>query len=88
MSSHTTQYFGWATTGSSDAHTLDAIGSSYTRFPGSTVADLMTAIRHKTTVAIKGYWPITALANYGYHALRDNIYQIYHAKRHLISNPR
>ena len=40
---------GVATVGSSDAHTLAAIGSGWTTFPGRTAADLRRAIEARTT---------------------------------------
>jgi len=40
--------------GSSDAHILDAIGLGATEFPGSTAADLLTALQDGTTVVRKG----------------------------------
>ncbi|HVO68426.1 MAG TPA: PHP domain-containing protein [Aggregatilineaceae bacterium] len=65
--------FGWAETGSSDAHNLSAIGSSLTRFPGTTIADLLAAIARRTTSAVAGYWPTAALAGYGYASVRDSL---------------
>jgi predicted metal-dependent phosphoesterase TrpH len=35
--------------GNSDAHHLDAIGSAYTEFPGTTLADFLVAVRDRTT---------------------------------------
>lgn len=49
--------FGWAALGGSDAHTLAAIGSSFTYFPGHSTADLLAAIRERRTVACGGFWP-------------------------------
>ena len=37
--------------GGSDAHALSMIGKGYTKFPGSTVEDLLQAIKDKTTQA-------------------------------------
>jgi predicted metal-dependent phosphoesterase TrpH len=41
-------------TGGSDAHFLDAVGSSYTVFPGSSAGDLRRAIEQGTTHAFDG----------------------------------
>lgn len=38
-----------ALVGNSDAHDMSAIGSAYTRFPGSTVEDFILALRERTT---------------------------------------
>ena len=43
--------------GSSDAHFLQAIGSYYTRFEGSTAAELRRAIEAGATVAVEGEYP-------------------------------
>jgi predicted metal-dependent phosphoesterase TrpH len=43
-----------AKVGSSDAHILDAIGLGSTEFPGTTAADLLTALQEGTTVVNKG----------------------------------
>jgi hypothetical protein len=40
-----------AKTGSSDAHTIDTIGFGVTEFEGHTAADLVSALRNKTTKA-------------------------------------
>ena len=40
-----------AKTGSSDAHTIDTMGFGVTEFEGSTAADLVSALRNKTTKA-------------------------------------
>jgi len=40
-----------AKTGSSDAHVIDTIGFGVTEFEGSTAADLLTALKNKTTKA-------------------------------------
>lgn len=40
--------------GSSDAHILDAIGLGATEFPGSTAAELLTALQDGTTAVRKG----------------------------------
>jgi predicted metal-dependent phosphoesterase TrpH len=61
---------GWTQIGSSDAHTLDAIGSSFTIFLGSRAADLISTIRHRAAIALGGYWSAVALADYGYHKIR------------------
>ncbi len=65
--------FNWTETGSSDAHTLDAIGSSFTTFLGCTANDLITAIRHHATIAYGGYWSAAALADYGVRTIRHTI---------------
>jgi hypothetical protein len=74
-------HFGWAELGGSDAHTLDAIGSSYAEFPGTTAADLIAAIRNRTTVACGRMWPKRSFARYGYHTLRSHIRPIWKARR-------
>jgi predicted metal-dependent phosphoesterase TrpH len=43
-----------ASMGNSDAHHLAQLGSAYTRFPGTTVDDLLDAIRQQTTLACWG----------------------------------
>jgi hypothetical protein len=43
-----------AKVGNSDAHILNAIGLGATEFPGSTAADLLTALQEGTTVVHKG----------------------------------
>lgn len=53
-----------AETGGSDAHTLDAIGSAYTKFPGNTTADLLNALKNRTTQAGGGFWSLGAFARY------------------------
>jgi predicted metal-dependent phosphoesterase TrpH len=40
-----------AKTGSSDAHVIDTIGFGVTEFEGNTAADLLTALKNKTTKA-------------------------------------
>lgn len=47
-----------AFTGSSDAHSLGAIGSGLTRFPGRTALELRTALEHRITSAHGGVWPL------------------------------
>ncbi|MCS7002970.1 MAG: hypothetical protein NZ518_08990, partial [Dehalococcoidia bacterium] len=42
-----------AETGSSDAHFLPHIATSYTAFPGTTAADLRRAIETRTTCAVR-----------------------------------
>lgn len=49
---------GLASLGNSDAHTLGAIGSGRTRFPGKTAADLRAAIVARETYAEGGAWPL------------------------------
>jgi predicted metal-dependent phosphoesterase TrpH len=46
----------WAETGSSDAHTLTAIGCARTIFSGHTAADLRTAIERRETAPIGAFW--------------------------------
>lgn len=60
----------WAETGGSDAHTLNAIASSYTSFPGRAALDLLSALRSRQTEANGGYWSALTFANFGYHSLR------------------
>jgi hypothetical protein len=59
--------YGLAETGGSDAHTLEAIGSSYTAFPGTTAEGLIAALRARTTQARFGYWSLAAVVRYGSH---------------------
>jgi predicted metal-dependent phosphoesterase TrpH len=40
----------------SDAHTLGAIGSAFTRFPGSSALDLRAAFAARQTVPVNGVW--------------------------------
>jgi predicted metal-dependent phosphoesterase TrpH len=49
--------FRLAPTGSSDAHYLPAIGTSYTAFPGRTAEDLRAALQAGKTVAVAGRHP-------------------------------
>jgi predicted metal-dependent phosphoesterase TrpH len=44
------EQWGFAGTGSSDAHFWQHIGAGYTRFPGSTAEDLRQAILNRTTI--------------------------------------
>ncbi|MBL8153009.1 MAG: phosphotransferase [Anaerolineae bacterium] len=46
-------------TGSSDAHTLSAIGLGKTRFPGRTADEFRAALHHRETAAEGERWPIT-----------------------------
>jgi hypothetical protein len=73
--------FGWAELGGSDAHTVDAIGSSYTEFPGKTAAELIAAIRNRSTIACGSLWPKRTFARYGYHTLRNHMRP---ARRNLV----
>jgi hypothetical protein len=45
--------------GSSDAHTLSAIGLGKTRFPGRTADEFRAALRHGETAAEGERWPLT-----------------------------
>lgn len=56
--------WGWAETGGSDAHTLRAIASSFTRFPGQSTADLLAALRTGATQACGGFWPLSQFVHY------------------------
>jgi predicted metal-dependent phosphoesterase TrpH len=49
---------GLAVTGGSDAHTLGAVGTGYTRFDGTTGDDLRAAIRNRSTLAAGRPWPL------------------------------
>jgi predicted metal-dependent phosphoesterase TrpH len=49
-----------AQTGGSDAHTLNAIGTGLTHFPGRTAADLRRALETRQTVGTGQVWPLTA----------------------------
>ncbi len=48
---HNRRAGGLAVVGNSDAHIVEAIGKSYTRFPGSSAADLRRAIQQRQTTA-------------------------------------
>lgn len=63
-------HFRRAETGGSDAHTLSAIGSSYTRFPGHNATDLLFALRECCTSAEGGFWPLRSFLQYGMLAVR------------------
>lgn len=57
-------YLGIAVTGSSDAHTLGAIGHGITRFAGATADDLRHALEHNLTAAEGDIWPVADYWNY------------------------
>jgi len=57
-----------ARTGSSDAHTLGAIGSGVTRFPGSTAIDLRNALCQRLTKSEGNTWSISEYVGYLRHA--------------------
>lgn len=59
--------YGLAEAGGSDAHFLQAVGSSFTVFPGRTGADLRQAIVERTTSTGTGPYP--SLGEIGYHRL-------------------
>jgi predicted metal-dependent phosphoesterase TrpH len=44
--------------GSSDAHSLGAVGSGMTRFPGHTAEDLRAALLRRKTTVEGGVWPL------------------------------
>jgi predicted metal-dependent phosphoesterase TrpH len=50
--------------GNSDAHILEAIGKSYTRFPGSSAADLRHAIARRLTTAHASNYGVRELLAY------------------------
>ena len=53
---HNRRSGGLPVVGNSDAHIVEAIGKSFTRFPGSSAADLRLAIeRHRTTAHASSY---------------------------------
>ena len=56
-----------AVTGSSDAHTLGAVGRAVTRFPGRSAADLRRAIQENQTAAEGRPWPISEYVDYLQH---------------------
>ncbi len=66
-------HYGMAESGGSDAHTLSAIGSAYTHFAGSTIADLLRAIRTRQTRAEGGLWSVRAFLQYGVLAVRQRV---------------
>jgi predicted metal-dependent phosphoesterase TrpH len=51
--------------GSSDAHIVEAIGKSYTRFPGVSAADLRSAILQRRTAAGRVHYSASDLLTYG-----------------------
>jgi predicted metal-dependent phosphoesterase TrpH len=55
---------GQATTGSSDAHILEAIGKSATAFPGRSPAALRSAIEKGTTRPVRSRYEVSALLRY------------------------
>lgn len=57
-------------TGGSDAHTLGAIGTGVTVFPGTSAADLRSAFETKTTFARGTSWRITDYVKYAKHNRR------------------
>jgi predicted metal-dependent phosphoesterase TrpH len=58
------QDVGLAPLGNSDAHILDAIGRSYTSFPGQTASALRLAIEERRTQAHRLRYPALALVRY------------------------
>ena len=50
------RFYRWAETGSSDAHTLTAIGCARTRFVGRTAADVRTSLEARLTAPLGGFW--------------------------------
>ena len=50
------QRYGWPETGSSDAHTISAIGCAFTWFEGSTAADLRAALLNGATLPGGRFW--------------------------------
>lgn len=55
-----------AEVGGSDAHFIQAVGTSYTDFPGTTAADLRAAIAARTTAGVCGpHYPNLADIGYG-----------------------
>ncbi|GAB4545035.1 MAG: CehA/McbA family metallohydrolase [Anaerolineae bacterium] len=65
--------YGYAEIGGSDAHTLSAIGSSLTHFPGITVAELLNALRSKHTAAVGGLWSVGTFMRYGVVHFRNKL---------------
>ncbi|HLY32123.1 MAG TPA: PHP-associated domain-containing protein, partial [Ktedonobacterales bacterium] len=64
----TRERYHWAETGSSDAHTLNAIGSAHTLYPGSGAEALRVALLERQTQARGGYWPLREYARlYSHH---------------------
>jgi hypothetical protein len=55
---------GLATTGGSDAHTLNAVGTGVTHFVGSTADDLRRALTICQTVVTGRPWPVTAYGRF------------------------
>jgi predicted metal-dependent phosphoesterase TrpH len=64
MAQRLNQDVGRAPLGNSDAHILDAMGRSYTSFPGQTAADLRLAIEERQTKAHRVRYPALALMRY------------------------
>jgi predicted metal-dependent phosphoesterase TrpH len=63
--------FGLAAIGSSDAHFLEAIGSAFTVFDGTSAADLRSAIVARTTAGAAGRMPRIAELGYRRVALQQ-----------------
>lgn len=64
MAQRLNQDAGLAALGNSDAHILDAMGRSYTSFPGRTAAELRQAIEERRTQAHRLRYPPLALMRY------------------------
>jgi predicted metal-dependent phosphoesterase TrpH len=64
-----TRKAGLSPLGNSDAHTLGAIGSGRTRFPGHTAADLRAAITQKKTAAEGRPWPLVDYVSFTRHMI-------------------
>lgn len=65
----TRSVYHWAETGGSDAHTPSAIGCALTRYPGSGVDALRTALLDRETVAEGSYWRAREYVTYVSHTL-------------------
>ncbi len=50
------RHYGWPETGSSDAHTVSAIGCAFTWFEGSTAADLRASLLDGATIPGGRFW--------------------------------
>lgn len=64
---------GFAITGGSDAHTLGAIGSGQTRFPGRTAADLRQAIASARTAVEGKSWPLIDYWNFSRRSITNTL---------------
>ena len=75
---------GWPELGGSDAHSLHAMASSFTLFPGTTVPELVAAIRGGQTTAAGTLWSRRVYAGQLYHELRGHLRRSVTLRRRLL----